>query len=161
MHFRPIALISGALLAVLVFAACGSSARSYTTTQPDSKYNLKDMALSLDDVPNGLTEFDLPNHEFDNATWAGIFGAADPAAKEKALNDQGRINSYVTVFSADQAAKVVGVTSISTLYKDVNAAKDSETKYACGAPVDDTQPLTPMYVPQMGDHSSGFLIQTD
>lgn len=160
MHLRPIALISGALLAVLAFAAC-SSTRSYSTNQDDAKYNLKDMALSLDDVPNGLTEFDLPNHEFDNATWAGIFGSADPAAKEKALNEQGRVNSYVAVFSADQAAKVVGVTSISTLYKDVNAAKDAQAKYACGAPVDDSQPLTPMYVPEMGDQSSGFLIQTD
>jgi hypothetical protein len=160
MHFRALALISGAILAVLVLAGCSSS-RTYNTTQDDSKYNLKDMALSLDDVPNGLNEFQLANHEFDNQTWAGIFGAADPAAKQKALDEQGRVNSYVAVFSADQAAKVVGVTSISTLYKDVNAAKESQAKYACGAPVDDGQPLTPMYVPKMGDESSGFLIQTD
>jgi hypothetical protein len=161
MHFRAIALISSAMSILFVLTACGGNSRSYPTNQDDSKYNLKDMALSIDDVPNGLNEFQLETNEFDNEAWASIFGGDDPAAKQKALDAQGRLKSYVAVFSADQAAKVVGVTSISTLYTNETSARDAQSKYACGAPVDDATPLTDMYVPKIGDQSSGFLIETD
>ncbi len=160
MHLRAIALTLGGLSLLFLLTACDSG-RSYDSSRGDGEYDLRSMSLAVEDVPLGLAEAQLPSNEFDNEQWAALFGADDPAGKQKQLEAQGRLKSYVALFTSSAAAKVVGVTSISTLYTDVAAAEDSETKYACGVPTSDTAPTTELYVPKMGDHSSGFLTEQD
>ena len=160
MHLRAFALTLGGLSLLFLLTACDSG-RTYDASKGDDEYDLRSMSLAPEDVPIELDEAQLPSNEFDNEQWASLFGADDPEGKQKQLEAQGRLKSYVALYTASAAAKVVGVTSISTLYTDVAAAEDSETKYACGVPTSDTAPTTELYVPKMGDHSSGFLTEQD
>jgi hypothetical protein len=157
MYLRATAITFGVLL-LLATAACGNG-KTYTTTKGDDQYDLSAMALRAGDVPKGLEEVEIEDHTFDNERWAGLFGQDDPENKQKQLEAQGRLKGYVTAFSTGQLAKVLAVTSISTLYTDEAAAKESALKYACGVPLDDTTPTTSFVVPKLGDGASGFLAE--
>lgn len=158
MRFRIVGAASFGVL-LLLSAGCGSS-RSYPANKADDQYDLAAMSLTADDIPAGFAEADLPDHEFDNEGWAGILGADDPQAKQTQLDAQGRIKAYVSAFQAEKLGKVLSITAISTLYKDVASAKDAEAKYACGIPIDDKTPLDSYKVPPMGDSSTGFMAES-
>ncbi len=159
MRLRLSAILALGLLVVLATAACKSD-RSYAN-KPDDGYDLAAMSLSAADLPAGFDDARLPDHVFDNQQWADVLGAPDPQAKQAQLDAQGRIKAYVSVFQAQKLGRILSITSISTLYKDVKAATDAEKQYACGVPVDDTTPLDPFAVPPLGDHSTGFVSTQD
>lgn len=157
MYLRAIAITFGVPL-LLVTAACGNG-RTYTSTKTDDQYDLGAMALRAEDVPAGLEEVPLDDNTFNNERWAGLFGQDDPANKQKQLEAQGRLTGFVTAFSTPQLAKVLAVTSISTLYTTEAAAKESAAKYACGVPIDDTAPTKDFAVPKLGDAANAFLVE--
>lgn len=157
MYLRATAITFGVLL-LLAIAGCGNG-KTYTSTKGDDQYDLGAMALRTEDVPAGLEEVPLEDHAFDNERWAGLFGQEDPANKQKQLEAQGRLTGFVTAFSTPQLARVLAVTSISTLYTTEAAAKESADKYACGVPIDDTAPTTNFAVPKLGDGATAFLAE--
>jgi hypothetical protein len=157
MHLRATTITFGVLL-LLATAACGNG-KTYTSAKGDDQYDLGAMALRTEDVPAGLEEVPLDDHNFDNERWAGLFGQEDPANKQKQLEAQGRLTGFVTAFSTPQLAKVLAVTSVSTLYTNAAAAKESAEKYACGVPLDDKAPTTDFAVPKLGDGANGFLAE--
>lgn len=155
MFLRALAL-TASVAAVVLFAACGSD-RSYSASKGDDEYNLGAMALTQADMPAGLEEVALPDHTFDNETWANLFGADDPAAKQKAYESQGRLKTYLSLFQAQQFGKVLSVTSYSTLYTDVKAAEEAESKWDCGIPLNDGVVPSPFTPQRIGDASTGFI----
>ena len=155
MYFRAIAITAG-MLSLMLMAAC-SSTRTYPASKGDDEYNLGAMALQQADMPAGLTEVELPDHVFDNETWANLFGADDPAAKQKAYESQGRLKTYLSLFQAAQFGKILSVTSYSTLYTDVNAAKEAEAKWDCGIPLNDGVVPAPFEAAKIGEQSNGFI----
>jgi hypothetical protein len=159
MRLRFSAVLAIGALVVLATAACKSD-RSYSNKSDDA-YDLAAMSLSAADLPAGFDDAGLPDHVFDNQQWADVLGADDPQAKQAQLDAQGRIKSYVSVFQAQKLGRILSITSISTLYKDVKAATEAEKQYACGIPIDDKTPLDPFTVPPLGDHSTGFVTQQD
>lgn len=158
MHLRIFA--AGAILALLsvTLVACGG--RSYSTTKGDNEYDLSSMRLTQQDVPAGMEEQPLPGHEFDNEQWSQWFNTEDFAAKQKQLDAQGRVTNYITYFQAQEFGKVLGVLSVSTLYKDEKAALDSERQYGCGLPLDDQTPVDNYPAPQLADGSHGFFVKS-
>jgi hypothetical protein len=155
MLFRALALSAG-IAALMLFAACGSD-RTYSASKGDDDYNLAAMALTQADMPAGLEEVELPDHVFDNESWAGLFGADDPAAKQKAYESQGRLKTYLALFQAQQFGRILSVTSYSTLYTDVNAAIEAQSKWDCGIPLNDGVVPSPFTPVQIGDKSTGFI----
>jgi hypothetical protein len=154
MSFRPFALAI-AVAAAVTLVACDSG-RTYPDQKADDEYHLDEMRLTEADLPAGLTEADLPTHEFDNAAWVNLFGADDPEGNQKALDAQGRLRGYVATFQADKLGKVLGVTSFSTLYKDVASAKDAQAQHDCGVPLNDSVIPTAFDVPKLADGATGF-----
>jgi hypothetical protein len=159
MRFRISAALALGAVLVLGSTACKSS-RTYAN-KADDGYDLAAMSLSPADLPAGFDDAGLPDHVFDNSQWADVLGAADPTAKQTQLDAQGRIKAYVSVFQAQSLGRILSITSISTLYKDVKSATDSEKQYACGIPIDDKTPLDSFAVPTLGDQSAGFLSVQD
>lgn len=159
MRLRIPAAVALGTLFLFAAAACKSD-RTYSN-KPDDQYDLSAMSLSADDLPAGFDDAGLPDHVFDNTQWADVLGATDAAGKAAQLDAQGRIKSYVAVYQAAKLGRILSITSISTLYKDVQSATDSEKQYACGGPIDEKTPLDTFAVPHMGDHSSGFVSQQD
>jgi hypothetical protein len=154
MTFRLL-LIAAAVLGVGLFAACSSS-RTYTDKKGDDEYDLGAMSLKQDDLPDGLTEADLPSHEFDNASWVQLFGSDDPEGKQRQLDAQGRIKTWVSTFQADRLGRLLGVTSFSTLYKSIDDANAAQRQYNCGIPLNDNVIPTGFDVSAEADGSTGF-----
>ena len=161
MLMRTTALLLGAML---LFSAC-DSARGYPE-RGDENYDLKAMSITKADLPAGFSEQDLSGVDFDNDTWAGLFdGVTDKngdidrdakQAKRAQLDAQKRIRSSVSSFDPPELGKVFGVTAISTLYENDQAARDAASKFACGLPLDIKAPLEEFSVPTIGQGANGF-----
>src|SRR5690349_21057420 len=158
MTFRLL-LIAAAVLGVGLFAAACSSSRTYTDTKGDDEYDLGAMSLKQEDLPDGMTEADLPSHEFDNASWVELFGSDDPEGKQRQLDAQGRIKTWVSTFQADRLGRLLGVTSFSTLYKSVDDATAAQRQYNCGIPLNDNVIPAGFDVDAVADGSTGFFTE--
>jgi len=156
MLLRTTALLLGALI---LFPAC-SSDRSYPE-KGDADYDLKAMALSVGELPAGFKEQQLGEVEFDNAAWAEFYGVDDVEAKQAQLDAQKRVRSRVSTFQPAQLGKLFRISAISTLYENPQSASDSVTKFACGLPIDDKEPLSPFSVPKIGQQANGFFVDTE
>ena len=150
---------TGALLvlgATLLFSACDDG-RTYPE-KGDDQYDLASMALREDDLPAGFTQQDIGEAEFTNEQWAEFYGVDDVEAKLAQLKAQSRIRSHVTTFQPKELGRVFSITAVSTVYETDKAAAESSTKFACGLPIDDKQPLEPFGVPAIGQASNGFFV---
>ena len=155
MLIRTTALLFGAML---LFSAC-DSARSYPE-KGDDEYDLKAMALTAADLPAGFSEQDLGETDFDNAAWAEFYRVDDVEAKLAQLEAQKRVKSRVSTFQPAQLGRLFRITAISTLYENDQSATDSASKFACGLPIDDKEPLSPFVVPTIGQAANGFFVDT-
>jgi hypothetical protein len=161
MVLRLSALLLGAL--VLLAAAACSDGRSYSTTRPDKDYDLAAMALTAEEMPAGLTPAVLTQHEYANADWVTTLRGAqildpsgDEKTQEKQLDDEGRIRSWVSVYQPGGLQRIIGVTTVSTLYRSANAAQTAMEKQLCGLPLSSAQETAPLAVPVLADASTGF-----
>lgn len=166
-RFAPVA---AAGLLMIASSACSSSSRSYPANKADDAYDLGAMSLRDGDLPAGLVpDTRLDDHSFDNERWANdVLNADDPGLKVTSLEANGRVTSYLSVFHATNYSRVLGVWSISTLYKtpdDALAAqfsgKDRKIANTCGLPIDDTTELQQFAVPAIGDSTVGFISKAD
>lgn len=144
----------------LLMAACDEG-RSYPASLGDAEYNLPAMALRASDLPPGFEAQEVPDPAFDNETWSFFFETNDPEAKQAQLEAQGRLTNHVAAFSPGALGPVLAITNVSTLYTDAEAARQSLEKFACGLPINDTIPLDPFLVPEIGDGAAGFFIRQD
>lgn len=142
--------------ATLLFSAC-ESALEYPE-RGDDEYDLGAMALTEADLPDGFTQDEIPEPEFNNELWAEFFGVDDVEAKLAQLEAQARIKSRVTSFQPGELGRVFRVTIFSTLYENDKAAEDSSVKFACGLPIDDKEELDPFDVPKIGSSANGFFV---
>jgi hypothetical protein len=161
MGLRALALL---VVGIPLLAACNDS-RNYSSNLADEKYDLAAMSLTEGDLPKGFTRQALGDpdeaslHQFDNAAWSErVFDTEDPEGKKAQLDAQGRITNYVNLFSPPNPGPVLNVTTISTLYTDEKAAAEATSRFACGLPIKDTQPLDEFFVPTVADQSTGFFV---
>ncbi len=155
MAFRAIAL---ALLAVVLLTACDQG-QDYPTNLGDGDYDLEAMALTQADLPAGFTQGE--GFEFSSDEWAQLFDTDDPEATVRQLEAQGWLRNWVTEAVPDSFGRVLNIRSISTLYTDENAAKESTDKFACGLPVSLSVPLEPFIVSKIGQQTNGFFVDED
>ena len=73
----------------------------------------------------------------------------------------GVVAANVAAFSPEALGPVLAITNVSTLYTDAEAARQSLEKFACGLPINDTIPLDPLIVPEIGDGAAGFLTRQE
>ena len=124
-------LALGALVAVAGLAvACDGSGRTYPSGRSDSDYNLRAMALTLEDLPRGFTQTEITQPpqspaQFNNERWSLVINADEAEALRSQLEAQGRLSNYVAAFSPGGLGPVLAITSISTLYTDVESAQAS------------------------------------
>jgi hypothetical protein len=161
MLLRLSALALGGLL-LLGVAACTSS-RTYSTSRPDKDYDLAAMAPTPKELPAGLAPAVLTQHEYSNADWVTTLRTAqilDPNGDEKAqtkqLDEEGRVRSWVSVYQPAGLQRIIGVTTVSTLYKSADAAEKAMDGELCGLPLSTSQEVGPLSVPKLADGSTGF-----
>jgi hypothetical protein len=159
LRFSALAMAGLVLFGV---AACTSS-RNYSMTRPDKDYDLAAMALTEQEMPGGLKPAVLNQHDYSNADWVATLRTAqiidpsgDATKQTKQLDDEGRISNWVSVYSAASLGRIIGVTTVSTLYKTAGQADTAMAKDLCGLPLDTTQQTAPLAVPRMADATSGF-----
>lgn len=155
MALRALAL---ALLGAVFLTACDQG-RDYHSNQGDDDYDLEAMALTLDDLPPGFEQ--IPGTEFSDEEWAEVFGSDDPDARIRQLEAQGWLRNWVTESVPPKFGKVLNVRSVSTLYTNEAAAKESTEKFACGLPIELSVPLDPFIVPKIADQSNGFFLEEE
>lgn len=160
MAFR--ASVLALLAAGLLLTACDQG-RDYPTNRGDGDYNLEAMALTESDLPAGFTQGD--GFEFSSDEWAQLFDTDDADATVRQLEAQGWLRNWVTEATPASFGRVLNIRSISTLYADESAAKESTEKFACGLPVSLSVPLKPFnrlqdqsIVPKIGEQTNGFFV---
>jgi hypothetical protein len=147
-------------IVALLLTACDDSG-DYPSSFGDGDYDLAAMALRAADLPTGFEAQDVPDPAFDNESWALFFETNDPEAKQSQLEAQGRLTNHVAAFSPAALGPVLALTNVSTLYKDVDAARQSLEKFACGLPINDSIRLEPFLVPNIGDGAAGFFVRQE
>mgnify|MGYP001331250764 CR=1 FL=1 len=158
-------LALGALVAVAGLAvACDGSGRTYPSGRSDSDYNLRAMALTLEDLPRGFTQTEITQPpqspaQFNNERWSLVINADEAEALRSQLEAQGRLSNYVAAFSPGGLGPVLAITSISTLYTDVESAKASVERFVCGLPLENSVALEGFSVPTVADGSAGFFVR--
>ena len=148
----------------LAATACSDDGRSYPSGRADADYDLEAMALRLDDLPRGFgqTEITAPPESparFDNQTWSLIINADEADTLQSQLEAQGRLNNYVSAFGPAGLGPVLSVTTVSTLYTDVEAARQSVERFVCGLPLENSVSLEGFSVPKVGDGATGFFVR--
>ena len=165
MYFRR-ALVTAAALSLLgLVTACGDSEASYPDFD-DDEFPIDQMVLTVADVPEtGMIE--LGTSAFDNAEAAETFAAEgdDIDARERQLEAQGRIRSFVSVFGWEQPVEHLGriqnVFSQSTLFADEDSAEQSLKEFCDLQQYDPsaTNDIQTLVVPQIAESSSGLQIK--
>lgn len=150
MAHRALALIA---LGALFFVAC-DDADKYHSDLGDDDYKLEEMALRQDDLPSGFEQGE--GFSFSREEWAEVFGNEDPEATARQLEAQGWLKNWVTESVPPRFGKTLNVRSVSTLYRNEAAARESTEKFACGLPVGLNVQLDPFIVPKMAEQSNGF-----
>ena len=148
-----------AALGLVLLAACASE-QEFATELPDDAYPLEDMLLDLDDLP--LRMDDQNTSTFDNGDWAQLFDVDDLRGKVNQLEARGRINAAVREFSWTSAFPLAGpwfITVQSTLYTDVDAARDSLSLF-CGTVTDErtATDVSEFWVADIGDGVQGLVL---
>ena len=148
-----------AALGLVLLAACASE-QEFATELPDDAYPLEDMLLDLDDLP--LRMDDQNTSTFDNGDWAQLFNVDDLRGKVNQLEARGRINAAVREFSWTSAFPLAGpwfITVQSTLYTDVDAARDSLSLF-CGTVTDErtATDVSEFWVADIGDGVQGLIL---
>ncbi len=143
----------------MLLAACASE-HEFATELPDDAYPLEDMLLDLDDLP--LRMDDQNTSTFDNDDWAQLFDVDDLRGKVNQLEARGRINAAVREFSWTSAFPLAGpwfITVQSTLYTDVDAARDSLSLF-CGTVTDErtATDVSEFWVADIGDGVQGLIL---
>ncbi len=143
----------------MLLAACASE-QEFATELPDDAYPLEDMLLDLDDLP--LRMDDQNTNTFDNGDWAQLFDVDDLRGKVNQLEARGRINAAVREFSWTSAFPLAGpwfITVQSTLYTDVDAARDSLSLF-CGTVTDErtATDVSEFWVADIGDGVQGLIL---
>lgn len=159
----PVAILAASLVATLA-ASCGGDGRSYPAGRSDSDYDLRAMALKVDDLPRGFTQTEITQPpgspgQFDNERWSLIINSDEADTLLSQLEAQGRLNNFVSAFGPSGLGPVLAVTSVSTLYTDVEAARASVERFVCGLPLETTVALEGFSVPTVGDGASGFFVR--
>jgi hypothetical protein len=160
--FTRLALAAAAGVALLGVAC--SDAPSYKTNKADDDYDLEYMLLRNADLPVGMTERVASTFGIDE--WADITGEDDPEARKDVLDKTGWKKGTVALYTPDDVSEELGrtirLTSQSTLYKDVGAARKamSDPTAACGTLNSGAaaQP-TDFEVPRIGEESIGFFTE--
>lgn len=150
MAHRALALLA---FGALFLAACGNDDK-YHSNLGDNDYRLEDMALRQEDLPAELRQTD--GFSFTVEEWAQVFDSNDPEATARQLEAQGWLRNWVTESQPSRLGKTLNVRSVSTLYTNEDAARDSTDKFACGLPIGLNVQLDPFIVPKLGDQSYGF-----
>jgi hypothetical protein len=153
MTLRAMALV---LAATVLLAACGDD-NKYHSNLGDDDYKLEEMALVPNDLPAGFEQ--APGLSFTGEEWAEVFGSDDPEATLRQLEAQGWLRNWVTESVPPRFGKTLNVRSVSTLYTNEAAAKDSTEKFACGLPIEISTQLDPFIVPRIADQSNGFFFE--
>ena len=148
-----------AALGLVLLAACASE-QEFATELPDDAYPLEDMLLDLDALP--LRMDDQNTSTFDNGDWAQLFDVDDLRGKVNQLEARGRINAAVREFSWTSAFPLAGpwfITVQSTLYTDVDAARDSLSLF-CGTVTDErtATDVSEFWVADIGDGVQGLIL---
>ncbi len=159
----PVEILLASLVATLA-ASCGSDGRTYPAGRSDSDYDLPAMALKLDDLPRGFTQTEISQPpgspgQFDNERWSFIINADESDKLLSQLEAQGRLNNYVSAFGPTGLGPVLAITSVSTLYTDVEAARASVERFVCGLPLENSVALEGFSVPTVADGASGFFVR--
>lgn len=154
MVLRALAL---ATVSAALFTACDSGT-DYPSNLGDDEYNLEAMALTEADMPPGL-EF-VGSGEIPKEDWALNFDVNDEEeldAKVAQLEAQGWLRNYVAEGGLRGFGKLLGVKSISTLYTNETAAIDAAERFACGLPIELSEPLEDIkFIPKMGEQTVAF-----
>jgi len=158
MAFRVPALLLGSLA---LFAVACDDGRDYPSNLGDGDYDLGAMALRTTDLPVDFEMQEIEEPEFNNELWAEVFDTDDFEAKASQLDAQGRLKNHVSAFAPPGLGRVLGVTAVSTLYTDEQAATESTERFACGLPINDTVALEEFIVPKIGDQTEGFFVKQD
>ena len=154
--FLPLTILP--LIAALL-SACGDE-DAFPADLPDDAYPLEAMLLDLADLPVAMdSEATLP---MPNAEWAQRFGVENLRGKVAQLEARGRVTGAWRRFSWSGQFPRGGPWVIivqSTLYTDVEAARDSLSLY-CGARVDEraATDVIEFWTPAIGDGVQGLLI---
>lgn len=157
--------LAGALFTATA-TAC-SDEHTYPAGRADDDYDLGAMALRVDDLPRGFTQTEITQPpespaQFDNETWSLIINADEADALQSQLEAQGRLNNYVSAYGPSGLGPVLSITTVTTLYTDVEAADASIERFVCGLPLENTVSLEGFDVPDVGDGATGFFVrQTD
>jgi hypothetical protein len=155
MIHRALALV---VLGAVFLVACGEE-DSYHSDRGDEDYKLEQMALTPEDLPSGFQQTE--GVSFTGEEWAEVFGSDDPEATLRQLEAQGWLRNWVTESVPPRFGKTLNVRSVSTLYTNEAAAKESTEKFACGLPIELSAPLDPFIVPKMADQSNGFFLEEE
>ena len=157
--------LAGALLGI-VATACGDDQR-YPAGRSDDDYDLGAMALRVDDLPRGFSQTEITQPpetpaQFDNESWSFIINADEADSLQSQLEAQGRLNNYVSAYGPAGLGPVLSITTVSTLYTDIEAASASIERFVCGLPLENNISLEGFEVPNVGDGATGFFVrQTD
>ena len=161
-RFSPRLLLIPVLsaLGLALLSACAADEVAFPTDLPDDAYPLEDMLLDLDDLP--LRMDDQDTRSFDNDDWAQLFDVDDLRGKVNQLKARGRINAAVREFSWASAFPLAGpwfITVQSTLYTDVDAARDSLSLF-CGTLTDERTAIdvSEFWVAAIGDGVQGLIL---
>jgi len=145
-------------MAVAITAAfTDDDGTEYSPNLGDDEYALDQMALQEEDMPPGI-EFG-GSGEQTAEEWALRFDVNDEdelAAKVDQMEAQGWIKNVTAEGGRPSIAALLGVMSVSTLYSNETTAKESTDKFACGLPIELSEPLVEFDVPDLGDQSVGF-----
>lgn len=157
--------LSAAVLAGLVLVAVAgcTSSRTYSTNRADKDYDLAAMALTQQEMPGNLAPAVLTEHEYTNTAWVTTLRNAqildpsgDQAKQAQQLDTEGRIRNWVSVYSPSTLQRIIGVTTVSTLYKTADQANKAMSAELCGLPLAAAQQTAPLAVPKLADATSGF-----
>jgi len=161
----PRLALAGALLGIVV-TACGDDQR-YPAGRADDDYDLGAMALRVGDLPRGFSQTEITQPpetpaQFDNESWSLIINADEADSLQSQLEAQGRLNNYVSAYGPAGLGPVLSITTVSTLYTDIEAASASIERFVCGLPLENNVSLEGFDVPNVGDGATGFFVrQTD
>ena len=144
------------LVGTVLLAGCGEDSK-YHSNLGDDDYHLDEMALQPEDLPAGFEQTE--GVAFSSEEWAEVFGSDDAEATLRQLEAQGWLRNWVTESVPPRLGKTLNVRSVSTLYTNEAAAKESTEKFACGLPIQLSTQLDPFIVPKLGDQSNGFFME--
>lgn len=161
MRFRG--LLLACVISATVLAACDGG-RSYPAGRSDNDYDLPAMALTEDDLPRGFTKSEITQPaespgQFNNERWSLIINPDEADSLQSQLEAQGRLNNYVSAFSPAGLGPVLAITSVSTLYTDVESARQSAERFVCGLPIETNVAVEGFDVPDVADGATGFFVR--